>query len=182
MPIDTDTGRKLTYADYVQIPEDGKRHEIIEGIQVVSPSPPISHQSALLRIVRQLVFLDDEGRATVLPAPVDVLPTEIDIVIPDVIAIAQRSRSIIGELNVTGPPQLVVEIHSPSTRRRDRGAKRALYESSGVLEYWMIDLEDESLTQLSAVEGRFVEQRHTAGRIESTAFPGFAIELAAIFA
>jgi hypothetical protein len=49
MPIDTDTGRKLILADYVQIPEDGKRHEIIEGIHVVSPSPRISHQSALLR-------------------------------------------------------------------------------------------------------------------------------------
>jgi Uma2 family endonuclease len=72
----------------------------------------------------------------------------------------------------TAPPDLCVEILSPSTQRTDRGAKRALYESAGVLEYWILDMELHTHTQLSLVEARYTERVHRSGVVESTAFPG----------
>ena len=88
---------------------------------------------------------------------------------------------MIGELKIEGPPELIVEITSPSTHRLDRGAKRGLYEIAGVQEYWIIDAEDQTLDQLSVIDGRFTERRHRSGTVASTAFPGFETELSTIF-
>jgi len=107
--------------------------------------------------------------------------SEIDVAQPDLIAIASKSAHLIGELKIEGPPELLVEILSPSTRRLDRGAKRVLYESAGVLEYWIIDPEENSLCQHTLAEGRYSESLHAAGEVRSTAFPGFSFDLESIF-
>jgi Uma2 family endonuclease len=129
MPIRTDSGLKLTYEDYVKIPEDGRRHEIIDGRHIVSPAPRPRHQAILRNLMRVLDELQVSGRAEVLCSPIDVQLTETDIVQPDVIAIARKNSHLIGEVKIEGSPDLVVEILSPSTGRLDRGAKRALYET-----------------------------------------------------
>lgn len=181
MPIQTETGSMLTYEDYVKIAEDGLRHEIIEGRHVVSPSPRTKHQVVVGNTHLVLAALGRSGRAVVLLSPIDVQFTQTDVVQPDLLAVARKSVHIIGEQKVDGSPELVVEVLSPTTKRMDRGAKRALYESTGVLEYWIVDPEAQTLTQLSLVDGHFVERVHRAGQIESTAFPGFAFGLSSLF-
>ena len=181
MPIETDNGSMLTYEDYIEIPEDGKRHEIIEGTQFVSASPIPRHQFVLGQLHARFLELQEGGRADVLLAPIDVHLSKVDVVVPDLIAIASNSRHLIGPVKIEGAPELVAEILSPSTARRDRGAKRALYEFAGVAEYWVIDPQHNTLSQLSRIEGRFEERLLRSGRVESTAFPGFGFELASIF-
>ena len=181
MPIETDTGSKLTYEDYVKIPEDGKRHEIIEARHVVSAAPVPRHQAVLLKVTCRFLELQDGDRATVLFAPIDVHLSEVDVVQPDLIAIAQKSSHLIGSIKIEGPPELVVEVLSPSTARNDRGAKRALYEFAGVAEYWIVDPERNSITQLSLSDGRYAERLIGSGRVKSTAFAGFEVELEELF-
>ena len=181
MPIETETGTKLTYADYVGIPEDGRRHEIIEGTHIVNPAPRPVHQSVVLRTSHELFRLETKGWAKVYIAPIDVQLTDHDVVQPDVIVIARQNAGIIGDAKIEGVPDLVVEVLSPSTRRVDRGSKRALYEAAGVLEYWIIDPERRTLERLTHVDGRFVTELFASGPVASTAFLGFEFELDPIF-
>ena len=74
-----------------------------------------------------------------------------------------------------------MEVVSHSTRRLDRGAKRALYESTGVVEYWIIDPEEKTLCQHTLAEGRYTEVLHNGGEVVSSAFPDLTVRLAAIF-
>ena len=181
MAIRTETGLKLTYEDYIKIPEDGRRHEIIDGRHVVSPAPRPRHQGILFRLCGAFQVLEESGRAEVFPSPIDVHLTEIDIVQPDLVALARPSAHLIGELKIEGAPDLVVEILSPSSRRTDRGSKRALYETAGVREYWILDPEEKTLCQLRLAEGRYTEVLHNSGEVASVVFPELTVSLARIF-
>ncbi len=181
MPIRTETGLMLTYEDYVKIPEDGRRHEIIDGSHIVSPAPRLFHQIVLGRLFTSFQPLLQSGQAQVIFSPLDLHLTEFDIVQPDLVAVARSSEHRMSEAKIEGPPELVVEVLSPSTRRLDRGAKRALYESTGVLEYWIVDPDEKTLCQLTLVGGRYEEVLYTSGEVGSTAFPELTVRLAAIF-
>lgn len=131
---------RLTYSDYLRIPNDGRRHEIIHGEHCMSPAPIPTHQGTLLSIAVQMYRrIDEKGRGRVLCAPVDVELSDHDIVQPDIIVIAESRRSIIRESRIIGVPDLIIEILSPSNTLYDRRNKRSLYESVGVPEYWIID-------------------------------------------
>ena len=106
----------LTYADYVAIPDDGKRHEIIEGEPFVTPSPVPRHQLISREISAQLrESIVVPGHGEVFYAPTDVILSDIDIVVPDVFVVLASNRGIITAKNIQGPPDLVIEITSPST-------------------------------------------------------------------
>ncbi len=136
MPIASSTRRKLTYQDFVEFPDDGKLHELIDGVHYVTPSPVRPHQ----RLVGNLYFLvrlhlERHGGGEVLLSPFDVVFTPFDIVEPDLLYVSDARRRILTEKNVQGSPDLVVEVASPSTRRRDEGVKLKLYDRSEVVEY-----------------------------------------------
>jgi Uma2 family endonuclease len=133
--------RKLIYADYERIPDDGFRHEIIEGSEFMTPAPDPDHQAILFNLVRLVgnhVVAGHLGR--VLMAPTDVVLSEHDIVQPDLLFVTAQRTDIIGRRNVRGAPDLAVEVLSPSTAAQDRGPKLLLYARAGVLEYWIVDL------------------------------------------
>jgi Uma2 family endonuclease len=134
------SARKLTYADYVRFPDDNLRHEIIGGEHYVTPSPATRHQRISLRLAYLVQdYLEDHPRGELLTAPVDALLSEFDIVVPDLVYISNERAHIVTVKNLQGAPDLVVEILSPGTRRRDLGIKRSLYERVGVAEYWLVD-------------------------------------------
>jgi Uma2 family endonuclease len=131
---------KLTYADYVALPDDGLRHEIIDGEHYVSPSPATRHQ----RISRNLLYLlqgylEAHPIGELFCAPFDALLSQFDIVVPDLLYLSRERAGFLTEKNLQGPPDLVIEILSPSTRSRDERLKRDLYERVGVEEYWVVD-------------------------------------------
>jgi Uma2 family endonuclease len=132
--------RKLTYDDYVLIPEDGQRHEILDGDHSVSPAPTPSHQAVSGALYARLwLFARQHGLGRVYAAPLDVLFSVHDIAQPDLVFISSERARIIGDKNVQGAPDLVVEVLSPSTRWNDEDFKLGLYERSGVREYWLVD-------------------------------------------
>lgn len=131
---------KLTYADYLRFPDDGLRHEIIGGEHYVTPSPATRHQ----RISRNLLYLiqgylETHPIGEVFCAPFDVLLSEWDIVVPDLIYLSNERAHFLTAKNLQGPPDVVVEILSPSTRLRDQKLKRTLYKKVGAKEYWLVD-------------------------------------------
>jgi len=137
---------KLTYDDFLLFPDDGKRHELIDGEHYVTPSPNRKHQAIawnLTTIIGPYLESHPVGRAFV--APFDVVFSNFDVVEPDLLFISSARLEVLTTTNVQGAPNLVVEIGSPSTRQRDETIKRKLYERFGVEEYWVIDPEIEAI-------------------------------------
>ena len=178
---------KLTYDDFVQFPDDGKRHELIDGEHVVTPSPNTKHQTIVLNLgsaLRAHARTHDLGRVFV--APFDVVFSDVDVVEPDLLFVAKaRQADVLTATHVRGTPDLVVEVGSPSTRRRDETIKRRLYERFGVEEYWVVDPELDELRVYRHVEGRFdrvaLLAREQADVLTSPLFPGLALPLVDVF-
>lgn len=181
------TGRiRLTYEDYALLPEDGRRHEIIDGDEVVSPSPNTRHQRLVFRLARLLdAHVRRHGLGEVFVAPYDVLLSEHDIVQPDVLFVAEARLDLVDEENLKGAPDLVAEVLSESTRRTDLLRKRRLYERAGVAEYWAVDPAIDQVQVFrprGGVYERAAELSREAGDTLATPMlPGLAIPLAELF-
>jgi Uma2 family endonuclease len=162
------------------MPDDGNRYEIIDGEVFVTAAPYVSHQQALANlydIVRPHVRAHHLG--TVLFAPVGVVLEQLSGVQPDLLFVARARRSIIQTKGIFGPPDLVVEVLSPSTAARDRGRKRELYARTGVAHYWQVDLRKGTLTALRLHDGAYEIEAQVGprGAFKPELFPGLAIRM-----
>ena len=148
MTPETNLRGKLGYREYVCFPEDGRRHEIIDGEHVVHPAPDIYHQTLSRRIQFQLYTqIELHGLGQVFNAPTDLQLSDSDIVQPDLIIVLSRVRNIITPKKIKGTPDLVVEILSKSSVGNDRVLKKELYRRSAVPEYWIVDPDDHAVEQ-----------------------------------
>ena len=129
------------------MPDDGNRYEFIGGRLYMTPAPVIRHQRVLGRLWSALVgILMDSGRGEVFSAPLLVqFPGTDDRVQPDLLFVSDERRAIIGEKQILGAPDLVVEVLSPTTAHRDRGVKLDLYTRVGVRQYWIVDPVEDSV-------------------------------------
>jgi Uma2 family endonuclease len=144
---------KLTYDDYVLFPNDGKRHEIINGRHYMNAAPSPRHQAVSRHIHAQLYQqIEQQGLGEVIYAPIDVQLSETDVVQPDLVVVLKENR-IITTTKIKGVPELVVEILSKSTCDYDRQLKKQLYEQAGIPEYWIVDPENQSINQFKLHEG-----------------------------
>ena len=181
------SGVKLTYDDFLLFPDDGKRHELIDGEHYVTPSPNLPHQRIIGRLYLMIAtHLEAHPDGEVFLSPLDVVFTQFDVVEPDLLFVTEAKRSeILTKQNVRGVPDLVVEVGSPSTRKRDETLKRRLYQSQGVSEYWVVDPELETVrvyTRAGDGYERPVELRREAGDVLATPLlPGLEMPLARIF-
>jgi Uma2 family endonuclease len=178
---------KLTYEDFVNFPDDGKRHEIIEGEHFVTPSPNTKHQTIVFNLVAAFaVYLRAHAIGAAFVAPFDVVLSDADIVEPDLFYISRDRAEILTDQHVRGAPDLVVEILSPATRTTDEVTKRKLYERFGVREYWIVDPELETVKVHRQTEhgvSRVAELSAERGDALTTPLlPDFAVKLSEIFA
>ena len=183
----TGSGVKLTYDDFVHFADDGKRHELIDGEHYVTPSPNTRHQriSGNLHLLIGS-WLETHPIGRVFYAPYDVLFSNFDIVEPDLLYLSnERAAEVLTPMHARGVPELVVEIGSKSTRKRDQTIKRHLYERAGVSEYWIVDPEVDVIRVYRREDGRFgkpVDLSHEAGDVLTTSLlPGLDMPLARIF-
>lgn len=178
---------KFTYEDYQLFPDDGKRHEIIEGDHYMTPSPRTRHQvvSGNLHLILGS-FIRQHRLGQVFSAPFDVVLSDQDIVQPDLLFVSSEHSDVITEKNIRGRPDLVIEILSASTRKTDEIVKRKLYERFGVREYWIVDPELETVKVHRTAEKGFgrVAELSQEGRdsLSTPLLPGLTIPLSEIFA
>ncbi len=148
----------FTYAEYALIPPDGKRHELIEGEFFVTPAPSSFHQTVSRRLQHELMTqLEDRGLAFIFNAPTDVILGDHDVVQPDLAIVRASRKSIITERGIEGPPDIVVEILSPSTRLVDQHLKRKTYAKYEVPEYWIVDPDHAWIWIYRLVDGEYRE-------------------------
>lgn len=180
-------GVRLTYHDLLLLPEDRNRHELIDGEHYVTPPPNTRHQGILGNLHFLIrAWLEDHPIGRVFFAPVDVVVTEYDVVEPDLLFMSlARAADILTPQHATGVPELVVEVASKSTRRRDATIKHRFYERAGVSEYWIVDPQCNGIRVFRREGDRFarpMELSLEAGDVLTTPLlPGLEMPLARIF-
>ncbi len=178
---------RLTYDDLLALPDDGMRHELIDGEQYVTPAPGSAHQLIIGNLYLLLSsHVRERGLGVVMLAPFDIVLSRHDVVEPDLIYFtADRFKEVVGERNAQGPPNLAIEVLSPSTRRRDEIVKRRLYERMSVQEYWVVDPELETVKVHELVQGKYQKARELSledhAVLTTPSVPGLALPLQRIF-
>jgi len=142
MAMPTRASAVSTIEELLALPEDGMRHELLDGVHVVTPAPEYLHQSVLGEIFATLhKALESNAELEVLSSPADIVLSPRTLVQPDLFVIRHQPGLRIKKWREVGVPVLAIEFLSPSTASRDRGAKRRIYQRAGVAEYWIVDLD-----------------------------------------
>ena len=172
-----------TLDDWRALPE-GTNAELVRGEIVMSLAPSVSHQVVVARLNAALyAYVEARGVGIVMTSPLDVRLSETDAYQPDIAFVSTERLGRLGEQEIDGAPDLVVEVLSPSTGYYDLTAKRKVYEEAGVREYWIADPVEKTVTVLALVEGRFetTADEVERGPVASAILDGFEVEASALF-
>jgi len=175
--------KKHTYEDYLKTPDDA-RYELIEGDLLMTPSPVTKHQRILRDLGFELLsFVRAKNLGEIFLAPYDVYFDNENVVQPDILFISRERLNLIGEKNMQGPPDLVIEILSESTAYRDLIQKKKLYARYCVKEYWIVIPEEESVGIYSIKNDVFILHKSFGKNetLESPVMKGLKIDLRTIF-
>ena len=171
MPTAARADSRLTYDDFLLFPDDGRRHEIIDGEHYVTPSPNLRHQRLVGRLHLSIgnYLATHPGAGQVFLAPLDVVLSYHDVVEPDLLFVAGDQSAGMTDKNIQGPPALVIEVFSKSTRKKDAQTKRRLFERTGVREYWLVDPELDLVQVLRAsASGKLVRVEELSAEDDAT--------------
>jgi Uma2 family endonuclease len=174
----------LTYEDYCALPDDGLRYEIIEGFLFSEPSPRRAHQQVAGNLfVILLTHVREHNLGEVFIAPFDVILNRRTVVVPDLVFVTQDRAGVVTERAVEGNPDLIVEILSPSTARRDRVAKLNAYARRGVPHYWLVDPAARTLEAFELSEGSYRLAVAVGGdeTFQPGLFPGLVLPLSELW-
>jgi len=185
MAIRDTARRKLTYEDYLLFPDDGLRHEILDGEHYVTNAPSRWHQKAVTNLV--YFFMDllrrEPALGEVYTGPFEVLFSKHNVALPDLVFVSRERIGILTEKNIEGAPDLIIEVLSRSTRQRDETIKSDIYESFGVREYWLVDPKLQTVRVFRETGGRFALSAELSGEdvLTTPLLPGLAIPVRQIF-
>lgn len=175
------TQLRMTAAEFLQLPQTNLPTELINGEVYEMPAPELAHQRIVLRIATEIQKHIANGEVFI--APVDVYLDDLNIVQPDVLWISENSPCVpVAGKYLRGAPDLVVEVFSPGTARRDKREKFRLYEKYGTREYWMVDPAAQFIEVWQASEGQF-QRMEVYGPEETFASPLLGtVDLTSVFA
>ena len=178
-----ESARKLTYADFVRLPDDGRRHEFIDGVHYVTASPNFRHEIVRQRVNFALASHLKVSRAGIVLS-IDCVMSLIDIVWPDLVVVLNSQFAIVSKPNIKGAPAIVIEVLSSTTSQRDRTLKRDLYERKGVREYWIVDGSRNTVDVFRLAGAGFSRPVRLRKRdtLTTPLLPGFELSMSELFA
>ncbi|MBZ4644799.1 MAG: hypothetical protein PWR27_1604 [Petroclostridium sp.] len=182
--------KKYTYEDYLNWPEE-ERWEIIDGIAYMQAAPSRIHQEILMELSKQIANYLTGKPCKVYPAPFCVRLPKGDeksdkdiknVVEPDITIVCDPSK--LDEKGCNGAPDMIIEIMSPSSGKKDRVEKFNKYEKAGVREYWVVE-PDEKLVSVFVLQenkryGR-PEMYTDEDKVQVSIFPDLIIDLKSAF-
>jgi len=186
MTVET-TAKVWTWEDWENLPdEEGKHYEIIEGELFVNASPVPRHQRVVKNLLVYLeLYFREHGNGEVLQSPIGVVISQINVVQPDLVVMVKNGAWTIDDKRIHGAPDLLVEVVSKGNRRHDEVRKKAIYESYGVQEYWIVDPEAERVRIFRRGGERFVHaadvSMESGGDLTSPLLPNFSLDVADVF-
>jgi Uma2 family endonuclease len=175
---------RVSFADLQRMPDDGNRYELYDGELWVVPAPLPIHQIVATRLHLALVEHVRRHGGFTLPAPLDIVFSDYNVVQPDVVYFGPESARRLDPKHVFRiPPDAAFEVLSPSTARNDRGRKRRLMARYGVTEYWILDPIAKTIELWRLTEAGYGAPLVVSeGRCASAVIAGFEIDLSVLFA
>jgi Uma2 family endonuclease len=176
---------RWNYADLERMPDDGPRYELYDGELSEVPTPIPRHQRVAHKIANVLEEYERAAGGLVLISPIDVVLDDHNVVQPDVVFFTPaRVGSIDMRKAIRIPPDLAIEVLSPSTSATDRGKKSRLLARFGVPEYWIVDPVDNRIERHVLQQGSYVLDgiASQADTMTSRALPGLQFSTARVFA
>jgi Uma2 family endonuclease len=175
----------LTHRDLLDLfpEEDHIRRELIDGELFVTPAASWRHQDVVRHLLVALHVYCREHGGKVLPSPIDVKLSETNVLQPDLLVLRPDHLDRLGDdYFVPGPPDLVIEVSSPSTRKHDLVRKRDVYERFGVPEFWFVDRDARRIEVYRLVGERFgrPELFGEGDVLEATVLPGLRVAVSEI--
>lgn len=161
----------FTIADRDALPDDGYRHELLDGVLVMTPPPNIRHQDIALNL-GLLLKQHAPVECKVMLAPIDVRLGARTSIEPDVVV---ARRADMTPTMLPAAPLLAVEVASPSTRTIDLGRKRELLAAAGCPSYWTIEPSGPELTAWTLHDGEYIVEARISGSETWTATHPFAV-------
>lgn len=169
--------------DLANMPNDGRRYDLYEGELIVSPAPVTKHQGTSMQMSGLLWRAEEAGHGRAFAAPTEVYFARHNVVHPDLLFIRKERLDIITASSIQGPPDLVIEILSPSTRQDDLGWKMTLYARYGVRYYWIVDTDARLIMPHTLGDGGYDAEEHLrpGDTLGSPLFPGVTMPVERIF-
>jgi len=174
-----------TVADYMQMPDDGTRYELIDGELLMAPAPNRYHQQILGNLFLVLGnYVRKKRLGKLYFAPFDVILDEHNVLQPDIIFFSNARASALTKAGATGAPDLAIEIISPGAEKRDRELKRKVFARSRVEELWLVLPDKKRIDVYRLAENPERPRLTVSGsdEFESKLFPGLTIAVAEVFA
>jgi Uma2 family endonuclease len=181
--VSTDRVR-TTYTDLLGWPEDGRRYELYDGEVSVVPSPLPRHQVAMQRLYDGLRSYSVAHGGLVIVSPIDIVFTEDNVLEPDIVVFtAARRHHVEPDRVIRVPPDVAIEVISPSTAANDRGPKLKMFERFGVPEYWILDPHQERLDIFTLRDRRYAPpvSVRSGETFTSAILPALSCEVAELF-
>ena len=179
-----------TYRAYCEMPDDGNRYEIIDGVPYMMAAPTRQHQDVLRELAVILRNYLRGKKCAVYFSPFDVRlaiygeigDEVINVVQPDLMVFCDRNK--LDEKGAIAAPDIAIEILSPSSAKNDRYRKFSLYEKAGVREYWIVDGANKTVEVLANHDGKFALWAFLQidDVITSSVLEGLEIKMSDVFA
>lgn len=169
-------GLRMTADEYLSLPNDGFRYELVDGVVFMSPSASFWHQRIAAEIVTQIRTYLNENPVGEVAFEVDVRLRDDLVYRPDVVFLRSEKAAKCGDA-ITEIPDLVVEVISPDSRNYDSRTKRQDYQTAGVGEYWLIDPKKQAMSFLVLREGAFQPEATKGNSYSASVLPGFKLDL-----
>jgi len=173
-----DRSKNWTVEDYLQL-EEGLLAQLIDGELIMSPAPTTQHQRVLKNLFKILDQFDGFGET--LFAPIDLYLNDKNVLQPDLVFIAEKNNHFVTDRGIEGPPEIVVEVISPSNSFVDRNTKKRKYLEFGVKEYWIVDPGNKTLEVYTDNLDKPHLYLSTDGEVSSTILTGLKFDLAEVF-
>ncbi|MDW8095169.1 MAG: Uma2 family endonuclease [Aquificaceae bacterium] len=177
------TSKVWTYEDYLRLGEE-EGCEIIEGELYPMPGASRKHQEVALELATTFrSYLKSKDLGKLYISPFDLVLSEENVVQPDLVVVLKENMSVVKEKGIFGTPDLVVEIVSPSSLKKDTEDKRKLYASYGVKEFWLV-FPGERVIEVFSLEGTEYKVHSWAyeeGQVCSKLLEGFCVRLEEVF-
>ncbi len=174
--------KRYTYADFLRFPDDGNRHEILDGQWIMTPPPTTDHQRIIMNLIEIMsAHIRRRKLGLLLASPVGVVLGQTRVVQPDLLFVAKSRQSIVRRDAVHGAPDLLIEVLSPSTASLDRGRKLKTYEDSGVHEYWIVDRDARTVEVHGFGRSPRLRVLQTGQAFESDVLLGLAVRVTEVF-
>jgi Uma2 family endonuclease len=184
MPLVSVVQPRFSFSELQLLPEDGPRYELYDGELVIVPAPILLHQRVALRVYDVLSEYERAHGGLVAVSPLDIVFDEYNVLQPDVVFFVRERRALLDlRKPIRVPPDVTVEILSPSTSHLDRGRKMQMYAREGVREYWVIDPNAQAIEIYRSSDGiwTLAQRAEPASSVESTVLDGLRFDPARLF-